>query len=116
MFFRSVASADLRGVWAAVHTLIPPFALLILMDIAAIILTLAVGWRSRIDLRPVVVLIASLVATFVALTLAWRAGGSRFVSLTALCRAPVYVLWKIPIYVGFAKHGVPQQWQRTERN
>ena len=35
-------------------------------------------------------------------------------SLAALLRVPVYILWKIPIYVGFFTHN-QKIWNRTRR-
>jgi hypothetical protein len=51
-----------------------------------------------------------------ALTLAWwRAGGSRYVSLRALYRAPLYIAWKLPMYLAFVRRGAPSEWRRTDR-
>src|SRR5581483_8077780 len=36
MLARSLARGDIRGLWAAIHIMIPPLALLLLLDLAAI--------------------------------------------------------------------------------
>jgi hypothetical protein len=28
---------------------------------------------------------------------------------------PFYMLWKIPMYFTFARHGAPKEWERTGR-
>jgi hypothetical protein len=51
----------------------------------------------------------------VALVCALAAGGSRFITLAGLCRAPLYVVWKLPMYLDLARRGAPKEWQRTGR-
>jgi hypothetical protein len=46
--------------------------------------------------------------------LAWRREGRSTLSLAALARAPLYVLWKIPLYVGFVSSR-QREWNRTRR-
>jgi hypothetical protein len=46
---------------------------------------------------------------------AWLCEGRRFVSLGVLARIPLYVLWKLPMYLGFARRGAPDEWLRTGR-
>jgi len=48
--------------------------------------------------------------------MAWSAGGSRFIGVGGLARIPSYVVWKLPVYVGFARTGTPKEWQRTSRD
>ncbi|HEV2593855.1 MAG TPA: glycosyltransferase family 2 protein [Sphingomicrobium sp.] len=115
MFWRSLIRIDAPGVWAGIHLMIPPFALLILLDVVGLILATGSSLVTGTALWPVLVLAVGLIFAFVALACAWCAGGSRFVSLAALTRAPFYVLWKLPMYIAFARAGMPQEWQRTER-
>lgn len=115
MLLRGLTTADHRELWAAIHAMIPPFALLILVDCAAILLALAVGSASRANPVGQFILIGSVTAALLGLAIAWGRGGWRFVSFTALCTAPLYVLWKIPMYARFAIRGAPQHWRRTDR-
>lgn len=115
MFARSLARADLRGLWAAINTMIPPFALLILLDLGALVVAAALTVAARSSAWPLLMLLAALLLALLALALAWRAGGSRFVTVGGLVRMPFYLLWKIPMYLGFARHGAPKEWQRTSR-
>lgn len=116
MLGRSLARADLRGLWAAINAMIPPFALLILLDLAALSVAAVLTVVAKSSALPLLILCAPLVVTPFALMLAWRAGGSRFVSLSGLARMPFYLMWKLPMYLAFARHGAPKEWQRTSRS
>jgi len=35
--------------------------------------------------------------------------------LGVLVRIPLYVLWKVPLYLGLARRGAPTDWLRTGR-
>jgi cellulose synthase/poly-beta-1,6-N-acetylglucosamine synthase-like glycosyltransferase len=115
MFGRSLRSGDVRGLWAAINIMIPPFAMLLMLDLAALALAGIVTWLTSGLWWPVFLLGAVVMLAAVALSLAWAAGGSRFVSLGDLARAPLYLAWKLPIYLGFVRHGAPKEWQRTGR-
>jgi cellulose synthase/poly-beta-1,6-N-acetylglucosamine synthase-like glycosyltransferase len=115
MFGRSLARADLRGLWAAINTMIPPFALLILVDVTAILIAASMTIVTQSSAWPLLALSAALLFALLALVLAWLAGGSRFVTLGGLARMPFYLLWKIPMYFAFARDGAPKEWQRTSR-
>lgn len=116
MFGRSLAEADVRGLWAAINTMIPPVALLMLLDLVALVVAVGLNAASGSSPWPQLLLSAALIFALAALALAWRAGGSRFVSLSGLARMPFYLLWKLPMYLGFARHGAPKEWQRTSRS
>ena len=36
-------------------------------------------------------------------------------SVSPATRLPLYVLWKIPLYLGLARRGAPSEWLRTGR-
>lgn len=112
---KSLLRADARGLCAAIDIMIPPFALLMMLDLALLVLIGLVGILARASFVPVSLLGGALVLSLVALTFAWASGGSRFVSLGALLRAPFYLLWKLPMYLAFARRGAPKEWQRTAR-
>jgi hypothetical protein len=112
---RSLWRLDARETWAALNLMIPPLALLILLDVTFLMVAGAITWLSSASGWPVLILLGVLVIAAVAIGLAWHAGGSQFVTLGALARAPLYVLWKVPMYLRFAKAGVPQDWVRTAR-
>jgi glycosyltransferase involved in cell wall biosynthesis len=116
MLARSLLRADPKGLWAAMNTMIPPLALLILLDLVAVTIAGIVALLTHARAWPILCLAASLLLAGMALTLAWwRAGGSRYVSLRALYRAPLYIAWKLPMYLAFVRRGAPSEWRRTDR-
>ncbi len=115
MLGRSLLNRDIRGSWAAINTMIPPFALLILLDLVAAPVAAAAIWFTTAGSWPLLLLVGSLIVSLAALTLAWRAGGHRFVGAGALWRAPLYILWKLPMYLAFVRGGAPKEWLRTRR-
>jgi cellulose synthase/poly-beta-1,6-N-acetylglucosamine synthase-like glycosyltransferase len=113
MLLKSIRRGDVRGVGAALDLLIPPIALLVLFDLAALALAavaVAIGGASA---WPALALGGSLLLAGIALAAAWLSGGFRFVSLGGLARIPLYVAWKLPLYLGLARRGAPKEWLRT---
>jgi cellulose synthase/poly-beta-1,6-N-acetylglucosamine synthase-like glycosyltransferase len=116
MLLRSLGRGDARGTWSAIDVLIPPFALLLTLDVAAIVASALVAWLTRAADWPVFLLGGSVMLAGTGLALAWISGGSRFVSLGGLARAPLYLLWKLPLYLGLVRRGAPKEWVRTGRS
>lgn len=54
-------------------------------------------------------------ALMAAVVSAYRAVGGAYLSAAELVRVPLYVLWKIPLYLGLMIRGAPRRWRRTER-
>src|SRR4029078_4286472 len=65
--FRSILRRDGAGAWAAINLMIPPFALLILIDLAALIIGGAVTWATDAAEWPIFLLAGSLVVSAAAL-------------------------------------------------
>ena len=111
---RSLRQADARGLCAALDLCIPPLALLVMLNGAALLLALLLlvlggtAW-------PAIVQIVICILAAVAVALAWVREGRRFASAATLLRLPFYVLWKLPMYVGLARRGAPKDWLRTGR-
>jgi len=115
MIASSLRRGDPRGLWSGASLLIPPFALLLLMDVGALCLAILMAWQIGAGQWPAAILGGSIAGTGIALVLAWFAGGSRFVSLRGLARAPLYLIWKLPLYLGLVRRGAPKEWVRTHR-
>jgi cellulose synthase/poly-beta-1,6-N-acetylglucosamine synthase-like glycosyltransferase len=109
----SLSASDARGFWAAINLMIPPLALLVFLDLAALLVATVLAWLVPVEKWPPLVLGASLLLACIGLVLAWAAGGRRFVTLSALARIPLYVVRKLPMYVGFVRGGAPKDWIRT---
>jgi len=115
LLWASVIAGDVRRLWAAISIMIPPFALLLSIDLIIFMLAAVVCWLLRTSSWPLLVLLLPLTLAVAAILLAWWAGGRRYVTMGGLVRAPLYVAWKIPMYLRFARHGTPKQWVRTGR-
>jgi cellulose synthase/poly-beta-1,6-N-acetylglucosamine synthase-like glycosyltransferase len=111
-----VRRADLPALWSAISLFVPPFALLLLIDFCLLLAVGAVTAATRAGEFPIIMLGGSIAFAALGLVLAWTVGGSQFVRLKALVQAPLYIMWKIPLYLGLARHGAPKQWVRTERD
>lgn len=112
LFVRSLRRGDGAGICAALDLAVPPLALLVLLNLAL----LAIALLARAfggALWPAFVQLLADTLAFVALSLAWFREGRQFASGATLLRMPLYVLWKLPMYLRFARHGVPKEWVRT---
>ena len=95
------------------HMLVPPLALLYLIAIVAAVPALALAvWTGA--LGPLALLSGSTAAAVTATGLAWGLEGRSELGLASLARAPLYVLWKIPLYLGFFSSR-QKEWNRTRR-
>ena len=94
--------------WAAINLMIPPVALLVLLDLLLLGFGGVAIWVVRARSWPLIILAGVLAFAGLALALAWRTGGSRFVSWQGLARVPLYLMWKLPLYLGFASPGGAQ--------
>lgn len=106
----------LRGnVLAALDLLVPPLALFAALNLAALAIAVILTLMLDGDWWPVIVQAGLLALAGLAVFTAWLREGRRFVSLAVLARVPLYVLWKLPLYLGLARRGAPAEWLRTGR-
>lgn len=106
--------ASLAEFLLGLHLLVPPLALLLLVAMAmlALLASLVPAGGST---TPTIVAGAMLGLGLVLVFAAWLAGGRRYLRASALLRAPLYILWKLPLYVGFLRK--PEtRWNRTPRS
>jgi hypothetical protein len=96
--------------------MIPPLALLVALDVGAIVLAGLLLWIAGASGWPLAPLAFALALSSMCLMLAWVRGGARFVSFGSLVRIPAYILWKLPLYIGLAREGAPKEWTRTKRD
>lgn len=100
--------------WLGLHLLVPPLALLVLVDGAALTL---LGLLAASGATPLpFLLLTGLVTVLLALLgLIWMRFGREQVSGGRLLLIPFYLLWKLPIYVG-ALLRPERRWIRTPRD
>lgn len=102
---------DPRALWAGLSLAIPPLTLLLMLDLAALAVTglLTLAGASP---WPALLLAGALTAAALALWVAWRRYGRPFLSARAAARLPLYILWKIPLYLKLLG-GRPTAWLRA---
>jgi glycosyltransferase involved in cell wall biosynthesis len=97
----------------AADLVVPPLALLALLLAAASSVSLGawllLGWTA-----PFVLALVACASFATAVLIAWARFGRDTLSARDLASAPLYVLWKIPVYLGFVLHR-QRAWVRTER-
>jgi len=111
--WNGVRSRNRKLVQLGFHLLVPPLALLLFASFATLVFlgasTLMTGyWPAFLALA---------MSTGVAIALVfvnWLIEGRYWLSPAALVRLPLYLLWKIPMYLRFAKGDTPG-WTRTAR-
>ena len=112
---RGLLRGDLRGVLAGLDLMVPPLALFALLNATAIAVAVVVTVRLNLAWWPVVTQSGLLVLALAAILIAWLREGRDYVSPGVLVRLPLYVLWKLPMYLGLARRGAPSEWLRTGR-
>ena len=111
--FNAMTQRNRKLFQLGLHLLVPPLAFLMLASIAILLLLAAAGlltgyWFAFAALAVAVAAATSLV--FVN----WLIEGRAWLSFGALLRLPFYLIWKLPVYFGFA-NGNDVGWTRTER-
>ena len=104
-----------RSVLAGLDLMVPPLALFAVLNIAALLIAAALVLASGAASWPVIAQLVLLALAVVAVLVAWAREGRDFISLGVLARLPLYVLWKVPMYLGLARRGTPKEWLRTGR-
>ena len=112
---QSLLRGDIKGLWAALSIMVPPFALLVITDAVVLVIAAVLAWAADARWTVLLLLAVPLLLSAIGLLLVWRVGGSQFIRAAALLRAPLYLAWKLPMYLGFLRRGVPKSWQRTDR-
>ena len=113
-FVSSLFRFDLPGIFGALDLAVPPLSLLVVLNTIAFLLGIALASIGGLQ-WPVFVQLAVAFVAAVALALAWVREGRRFASGATLLRLPIYVLWKLPIYLGLVRRGAPKDWLRSGR-
>jgi cellulose synthase/poly-beta-1,6-N-acetylglucosamine synthase-like glycosyltransferase len=94
---------------------VPPLALLVTAQVGLLGVTLLAALVGLSSWTPVCLAGASMTALTAAVGLAWVGFGRRILPLRQFLFIPLYLLWKIPLYVGLALRGKQKRWERTER-
>ena len=104
-----------RAILAGLDLMIPPLALFALLNMAALTVAAALLLAFGGAWWPVIAQLILLLLAMIAVFVAWIREGREFISLGVLVRLPLYVIWKLPMYLGLARRGTPKEWLRTGR-
>lgn len=110
---QGLARASRAEVFLGLHLLVPPLALAMMASVALLLAASGLAFLGASWL-PAYVLFALLVLAAVLLLAAWADRGRHYLSARDLLRAPLYALWKLPIYLGFLRKR-EDVWRRTPR-
>lgn len=105
---------NLGALALALDLFVPPLSLLVMLWVGVMLLTVVLAWVGASWAIAAVVGLQG-VLLLVAVLLAWGRFGRSIISLQRLLSIPLYVLWKVPMYIALLVR--PQkQWVRTERD
>jgi exopolysaccharide biosynthesis WecB/TagA/CpsF family protein len=109
--------ATLKGNFAAtaiaLDLAVPPLSLLVASLVAAMMMTSALILFGA-TASPAIALPTGVAAIASCVMLSWATSARRALPLRTLLAAPVYLLWKLPIYATFLVRR-ERRWQRTDR-
>jgi cellulose synthase/poly-beta-1,6-N-acetylglucosamine synthase-like glycosyltransferase len=113
LFSQALAQRRLDLLAIAFDLIIPPLSLLVMIWLGvSVAMTLASALSGA--WLPAFICYGAGVALVSAVGLAWSRFAQGDLSLTTLLRVPLYILWKIPVYLKFVRD--PQvEWVRTRR-
>lgn len=110
---RALIRLDMQALGLALDLLVPPLALLVLMQFGMLILA-GLAAMFGAGFMPLLFATFGVALLFAVVLLAWLGWGRQVVSLGDLLSVPVYVLVKIPLYFRFWTHR-QREWIRTDR-
>lgn len=94
--------------------IVPPLALLVLLHAVVGLIGVAVFVLSG-SATALTLTAAGFAAVSIGVVLAWLKHGRRDIPLRYLLLAPVYLLWKVPLYFALLVGRRQAEWQRTQR-
>jgi cellulose synthase/poly-beta-1,6-N-acetylglucosamine synthase-like glycosyltransferase len=110
---KALAQGRLDLLAIALDLIIPPLSLLVMIGLTLSVLMTLAAALSGVWL-PAFICYGAGGALLLAIILAWTKFAQNDLSLQTLLQVPVYILWKIPLYLKFVRE--PQvEWVRTRR-
>lgn len=98
----------------ALDLCVPPLAFLVILWAMVLVPSVLIAILN-LGLFPLQCLLVQGIMLLTAILITWANFGRSVMSLKTLLSIPVYILWKLPMYLGFFKK--PQQeWVRTQRD
>ncbi len=113
MVAHGVATLHWPSLWLGLHLIVPPLALTFGLATAVLMVVAAMGFAS--SFVPAMILAATIAVAGLAIVAGWRVVGRGILPLATLLRVPLYIAWKLPIYLRLTR-GADRRWTRTERD
>jgi cellulose synthase/poly-beta-1,6-N-acetylglucosamine synthase-like glycosyltransferase len=104
-----------RNLALAMELAVPPLSLLVAVLVLATLVMAIAHDLSGASRLPFFLLAGGLAALSLCILLAWVRFGRQTLPASALLAAPLYVVWKMPVYFTFLRRG-QKEWVRTERD
>lgn len=114
LLLRGIARLDAGLVAQGLDSAVPPLAFLVLLQLSGAF-ALALAWLLGGPALPALISAASLATLGFGVAVAWLASGRALLPVSEVLRIPRYILWKLPLYSSFARHGAHAKWERTDR-
>lgn len=114
LFHAAIKQRRLDLIGMTLDLCIPPLALLAISYLMTAILSLVVAWLTASWLSLLPVAVAGLFL-FTAILITWAGFGRSELPLLTLLAVPVYVLWKVPLYLKFVLRPL-NTWNSTQRD
>jgi cellulose synthase/poly-beta-1,6-N-acetylglucosamine synthase-like glycosyltransferase len=114
LILQSIVDGDKDLLAITLDLCVPPLALLVVM-LAGLAAVSGFAYVSGVTYIPLLIAGSSIAILAAAIALAWWGWGRRIISLFTFLLIPVYVLSKIPHYIGFLFNR-EKKWVRTDRN
>jgi cellulose synthase/poly-beta-1,6-N-acetylglucosamine synthase-like glycosyltransferase len=98
----------------ALDLMVPPLAMLVVL-LGTVTAVSLLAWLSGALRLPLVLALASTGAVALAVMVSWLRFARGFLSLRSLLGVPLYVVWKLPLYLSYLVRGKHKDWERTAR-
>ena len=113
MIGHGLTHRDWRAFWLGLHLMVPPLALTFGLALLTLVVVGGLGWFA--GFTPAFTLFGVIVVSGIAVLGGWSKVGRAALPFAMLIRVPLYVAWKLPIYLKLAR-GADRRWTRTERD
>jgi cellulose synthase/poly-beta-1,6-N-acetylglucosamine synthase-like glycosyltransferase len=114
LFFHSIAKRDRNSFALGLDLSVPPLGLLTLLVAAVWLASAGLCLIVRTD-APLIIATTAAALLVLSTLLAWGRFGRHIISITDLAFAPIYALWKLPIYAKFLM-ARQLDWVRAKRD
>jgi cellulose synthase/poly-beta-1,6-N-acetylglucosamine synthase-like glycosyltransferase len=98
----------------ALDLMVPPLAMLVVL-LGTVTAVSLLAWLFGALRLPLVLALASTGAVALAVMVSWLRFARGFLSLRSLLGVPLYVVWKLPLYLSYLARGKHKDWERTAR-